>query len=91
MKTITKNDLHTFLKTTTMRRFHNRRNALCETLLTIIEPYAEKGISNVDEELDFCSTIEEALDAGMMLNAEQRVAVTCLIYDALEFQSFWQG
>jgi len=57
----------------------------------MIAPYAEKGISNVDDELDFCSEIEEALDTGGMKNADERVSVTSMIYDALEFPHFWEG
>jgi hypothetical protein len=91
MKTITKVDVQTFLKTTEMRRFHYRRDKLCDKLITMIAPYAEKGISNVDDELDFCSEIEEAFDSGGVKSADERVSVTNMIYDALEFPHLWEG
>jgi len=93
MKTLAKADLQTFLKTTAFGRTHYRarRNALCDKLLAIIAPYSEKGIADADAELDFCGTIEEALDSAGIMNADERVAVCGMIYDALEFPHFWEG
>ena len=93
MKGITKAGLQKILKTTGIKSYPYRRGVLCDKLLVIIAPYAEKGIHDVEGELDFCGTIEEALDSGSkeMLNTDERVAVCGLIYDALEFPHFWEG
>lgn len=91
MKTVTKADLYNILKLTNRRRLYYRSNPIYDKLLTLIAPYAEKGISNVEEELDFCGSMEELLDSKGKLDADGRVTVVNAIYDALEFPHFWKG
>jgi hypothetical protein len=91
MKTLEKADLQTILEKTSAERLHLDRDTLCDKLLSIIAPYTEKGIADVEAELDFCGVIEEALDSGGIGDADERVAVGNAIYDALGFPHFWKG
>jgi hypothetical protein len=70
---------------------NSRRKKLVERLFSEIEPYLSKGISTVEEELDFCSFVEMILDEGGVEGPNARVDIMGQIYDAIGFTHFWKG
>jgi hypothetical protein len=90
-KTITNEKIQTILKKFSMSDQPQRCAELAANLLKEIEPYLEKGIADADAELDLCSTLELILDEGGVKNPNDRVKITCQIYDHLEFPHFWKG
>ena len=73
-----------------MKKGGNRKT-LVERLFKEIEPYLSKGITSVEDELDFCSLVELVLDESGVQGVDARVDTMGQIYDAIGFTHFWKG
>ena len=67
------------------------QEALVTRLFNEIEPYLSKGIKTAEEELDFCSLVDVALDEGGVEDQNARANAVGQIYDAIGFTHFWKG
>lgn len=77
------------LKAAPMRASASKRaaNSLCE----IINRRIEQGVSNVEDELDFCEELDFLLEHEGLRNIAIRIETVNRLYDLCGFEHFWLG